>query len=369
MSNPKIDFASLRTRTVPLSAGRASAIEAVILDRLARRKTYAHFIQGGAALTTVALAALLLVRHRLAAAPVTAPPASIAAVTPSVVADVSAGTNGDLGGIVLGDGSRVRFLVAGTQLAQSGTTGRQSTLVSGAARFDVVHDASAPFRVTAGSVVIEDVGTVFTVRLGSDGNTLVSVESGAVSVHEPDGEKTLVAGASETFPRPMPSAISSASVRSPAPPAPPSWQKMARAGDYKQAFAMIERTGTPVHDDPEELLLAADSARLAGQPGRAVPFLRRLTDHFPADSRAGLAAFTLGRVLLDDLGQPRDAAQAFATAYAHGGPLAEDALAREVEAWARANDRAAAKSTATRYLDAYPTGRHAALVRKLVEPL
>src|SRR5260370_111848 len=121
------------------------------------------------------------------------------ATTPSAPSASGGGAevSGDFGAIVLSDGSRVVFLAAGTQLVQSGTTGRQSTLVRGAARFDVVHNAAAPFRVTAGSIVIEDIGTVFTVRQGDGGLTSVNVQSGSVSVRGPDGQRTLVAGPSE----------------------------------------------------------------------------------------------------------------------------------------------------------------------------
>jgi transmembrane sensor len=173
-----------------------------------------------------------------------------------------------------------------------------------------------------------------------------------------------VAGASESFARAAPDVGPPASPSSSAPRSAP-WQKLARAGQYDRAYAMIENEGASVPDEPEQLLLAADSARLSGHNPRAAAFLRRLVDKFPADSRAGLAALTLGRVLLDDLGQPRDAARAFATAESRGGPLTEDALAREVDAWTRAGDHAAAKTAAARYLASYPMGRHAAFVRRL----
>jgi transmembrane sensor len=212
---------------------------------------------------------------------------------------------------------------------------------------------------------------VFTIRQEDGGRTSVSVQSGTVNVRGAAGEEKLVAGASEVFPRPgskpEPEPAAPSSVN-PAPPRPASWQRLARAGDYARAFAVIESAG-PVRDDADDLLLAADSARLTGHPSRAVPFLRRFIDRFPADSRASLATFTLGRVLLDDLGQPRDAARAFAAAYADGGPLAEDALAREVEAWNRAGDVGAAKSAAARYLAAYPAGRRAGFARRVAQGL
>jgi transmembrane sensor len=223
--------------------------------------------------------------------------------------------------------------------------------------------------VTAGQVVVEDVGTVFVVRLADDGSTFVSVESGSVRVRGAGADRLLESGASESFPLPAssatvePPASASAGVTTRATP----WRKLAKAGDYDRAYKAMVEQGTAVRDDPEDLLLAADAARLSGHADRAVPLLRRVVDGFPSDSRAGLAAFTLGRVLLDDLGQPREAARAFATAYARGGPLAEDALAREAEAYSRAGDRTLAKDAARRYMTAYPNGRRAASVRRIAE--
>ncbi|MEO7092617.1 MAG: hypothetical protein ABI175_05150, partial [Polyangiales bacterium] len=84
------------------------------------------------------------------------------------------------------------------------------------------------------------------------------------------------------------------------------------------------------------------------------------------DPRAPLAAFTLGRVLLEELGQPGQAAEAFAKARALGGagPLAEDALAREVEAWWRAGATDKAHERAEEYVKVYPKGLRIRSVRK-----
>ena len=84
----------------------------------------------------------------------------------------------------------------------------------------------------------------------------------------------------------------------------------------------------------------ADRARLAGRFEEGASLLERLVREHPGDPRAPLAAFSLGRVLLGELGRPADAARAFARAraLAPDGPLADDALAREAEAWARAGD-------------------------------
>jgi len=86
--------------------------------------------------------------------------------------------------------------------------------------------------------------------------------------------------------------------------------------------------------------------------------LRRLLKEHGENPRASLAAFTLGRVLLVELDKPIEAAKVFADlrARAPGGVFAEDALAREVEAWKRAGERDTARARAEEYLRLYPNG-------------
>jgi transmembrane sensor len=102
-----------------------------------------------------------------------------------------------------------------------------------------------------------------------------------------------------------------------------------------------------------------------GRAQEGAALLRKIVQEHRSDPRAPLAAFTLGRLLLMELGQPRQAAAAFgdARALAPAGPFAEDALAREVEAWAKAGDSAKARARADDYLRSYPTGRRASAVR------
>jgi transmembrane sensor len=122
-----------------------------------------------------------------------------------------------------------------------------------------------------------------------------------------------------------------------------------------------------VRDQAEELLVAADVARLSNHPQQAVAPLRQLMDHHPTDARAPVAAFTLGRVLLEELGEPAQAAAAFSRSREldpHGA-LAEDALAREVEAWAGAGDLGRANALARQYVASYPEGRRSSSVRNL----
>jgi transmembrane sensor len=117
----------------------------------------------------------------------------------------------------------------------------------------------------------------------------------------------------------------------------------------------------------ESLLAAADTARSAGRRSESVALLRRLLSQHRDDARAPLAAFTLGRILLMELAQPGEAALAFAEvrALAPSGPFAEDALAREAEAWHRAGDPGKAAERAREYLRLYPYGRRAGSLQGL----
>jgi transmembrane sensor len=198
------------------------------------------------------------------------------------------------------------------------------------------------------------------------------VEEGHVRVRWPGDATELRSGESGLFPPELPAA-------SPEPTAPPepsaqptatrvresNWRELAREGDFDRAYKVLARSGPP-RDEPAELLLAADVARLSKHPREAVVHLRKLLLRHRRDPRAQLAAFTLGRILLDELGQPNEAAAAFADAekLAPGGVLAEDAIAREVEAWSRAGQSTRAQHRAEEYLRRYPHGGRIRSVRR-----
>ena len=114
-------------------------------------------------------------------------------------------------------------------------------------------------------------------------------------------------------------------------------------------------------------MLAADAARLSGHPEQAVGYLRRVSTEHSSDSRAPLAAFTLGRLLLSQLGRPGEAAEAFALArrLRPAGSLSEDALAREAEARQRAGSGSRARALASEYLTSYPRGKHHSTMQRL----
>lgn len=146
---------------------------------------------------------------------------------------------------------------------------------------------------------------------------------------------------------------------------PGDWRALAREQDYARAYEAMRAEPKPVRDEAEDLLLASDVARLSKHPAEAIAPLQKIVRDHRGDARAPLAAFTLGRVLLEEK-RAREAADAFAEARAldpHGA-VAEDALAREAEAAAAAGDGARARRVAESYVAAYPNGARVALVRR-----
>ncbi|HTM19116.1 MAG TPA: hypothetical protein VL172_01360 [Kofleriaceae bacterium] len=142
------------------------------------------------------------------------------------------------------------------------------------------------------------------------------------------------------------------------------WRALAQDGRFADAYQQLRR-GDPLVKIAD-LLLAADVYRLSGHPAEAIAPLQTVATEHSADPRAPLAAFTLGRVLLDDLGRPAAAARAFRRAgeVDPGGAMAEDALAREVEAWSKAGDAARARTAAERYLREFPRGHRLHAVKQ-----
>jgi ferric-dicitrate binding protein FerR (iron transport regulator) len=161
-------------------------------------------------------------------------------------------------------------------------------LESGRARFVVVHDPRRRFRVEVGAVSVEDLGTRFT--LEKEGSRArVTVEEGRVRVSWGQGAVELAAGEGGRF---------------------------------------------PPDDEVALLWKEADAARRQGRPGDALAPLSRIVHHHARDPRAPLAAFTMGRLYLDEMHRPAEAAAAFALArtLAPDGPLAADARVREAQA-------------------------------------
>jgi transmembrane sensor len=255
-------------------------------------------------------------------------------------------------------------------------------LERGAATFDVTPNPERRFEIQVGNVYVSVLGTNFVItRDDANRRVRVDVSRGRVAVRYPDGETELGMGESEWFSQGGREADDSASGEAPESAEVAArdstrghhrvrrgeWRALAQDGEFERAFDTLRRSGEGNSlDDVGELLLAADAARYSGHPEEAVRWLRRAIDRDRRDPRAPLAAFTLGRVLVQQLGRPREAALAFAEAQrlAPSGTMTEDALAREVECWSRAGEPALAASRARTYLDHYPDGRRIGAVRR-----
>lgn len=198
-----------------------------------------------------------------------------------------------------------------------------SSLRRGSTLFEVKPGGPRRWVIQAGPVSIEVIGTVFTVER-DEKRVAIAVERGAVLVRGepvPDKVQKLIAGQRIE--------VSLVDER--------------RANDEESKPSASAET--PGAREPQRLLALADGARLSGHPADAVPPLERLIKEHPERPEAALAAVTLGRIFLDQLGRPRDAARAFERALALGAPqgLRGDVQARLVEAYERAGDAVAAE--------------------------
>ena len=286
------------------------------------------------------------------------------------------GAAADAGPAVVASSRKLRFRDGSVAILQSDDTVLEpvsvenrrivNVLRAGAARFEITKRPGRVFRVIGGDAIVEVLGTKF--ELARVGTRLrVDVSEGRVRVSWTGGERRLGRGESGLFPPQAP-----ARPRAEVPDTAPTAARAAAAVDAPPVAAPVPAPGAsaPADDQLGALLRTADRARASGRALDAAKALRAAIQDAPSDPRAPLAEFRLGRLLLEDIGKPGEAAVAFARAraLAPGGPLAPDALAREIESRAAAGDRATARSLARAYLAEYPNGSHAAWVRRWGAP-
>jgi transmembrane sensor len=257
--------------------------------------------------------------------------------------------------------------------------GRFATLLArGSARFSVTPGGPRRWVVESGLATVEVIGTVFTVDRGARG-VRVSVERGVVLVRGervPDRIVRLTRGQSIFVPRDAPGAPTDGSSDDPprttdtagaddpasggrdgptadtaasgdaqagavaaaerAPSREPAGradrprrtrraERGPRAGERAGGRPEATESGDPV----ERWLERADDARRSGDVRTAVSLLERVARR-SADPRAALAAFTLGRLEMDELHRPARARAAFERALTLGLPdrLAQQARLR-----------------------------------------
>ncbi|HEY2899922.1 MAG TPA: FecR domain-containing protein [Polyangia bacterium] len=119
--------------------------------------------------------------------------------------------------------------------------GRGYLLRAGGARFAVPHDAHQPFVVVAGAVVVEDLGTTFTVQYLAADRLDVSVDSGRVRVRAHGTNAEVAAGdrleVAVSSPVIAPDEPACASVvASP-------WRPLAERGRYEEAHRALKKAG------------------------------------------------------------------------------------------------------------------------------
>lgn len=266
---------------------------------------------------------------------------------PETLAELAEGS-----AVALSPSSRIEVLTS------EGTDVRLA-LHRGRARFDVVRDPARSFRVVAEtaqgeSVEVRVIGTRFEVTRGT--NVEVTVERGIVEVHARNEVHRLIAG--EHW--------SSSELAEPSPAETP------ETHDVEEPEAPLVETPEPVHTvraretNARTLFDQAREARQAGSVAEAARLYDTLLRQHDDDPRAGVAAFELGRLRMDSLGDPRGAVRALDRALAgRGGSYREDAMARRAMLLARLERTSECRSARDAYLSQFPSGVHARAVQTL----
>ena len=326
---------------------------AAIVDRAARRAVPSSALRGRLGFVVAAATALCLVagasvawRLEKTARPQAEPNVTVAGTT------VEAPAGGET--ITLADGSRA-VLEPQSKLVLATVRPElvRVVLERGGVELDVTHADGKEFAVVARGYEIRVLGTRFRVQLR--GGTLeVAVTRGRVRVTRAgvrDDADLRVLGAGETWTATVedtrPASVSVPAAEDTAPPEPATGPRRAAVGESES-------------DRAKELLARAEAARAANDPRGAARLFDALRARHRSDPRAGLAAFELGRLRLDRLGDPRGAAEALndALSLAPGAPFREDAQARLVEAYEASGEQARCLDARARYLSRYPRGVH-----------
>jgi len=282
-------------------------------------------------------------------------------------------TAGDAMAMGLDDGSRLE-IAAHTKVRVTGNDPQTMALDldHGRVDCDITPRPGRRFTVAAAGVTVRVKGTKFGVELAPARDRVdVDVERGLVEVTWQDQHRDLAAGERWSIDLRHPeasaaaSAAASATVRETPEPSAASETEAAPAEGSKGASA----SARPSHETApgaRELLDLGNAARRAGDVAGAARAYEELLTLHPTDGRAGLAAFELGRLKMDRLGDVRGAIEALkkAVMMAPGAGFREDAMARLVEAYARAGAVDRCRSAQSAYLSSYPNGVHATAVSR-----
>jgi hypothetical protein len=251
-------------------------------------------------------------------------------------------------------------------VAEQTPTLTQVDLRHGSVHFEIGH-TGREFRVQAADVTVTVLGTSFTVTFDRSQVT-VDVQRGRVRVQNAREKLELNGGERRSL---NVESVAAAPTMAPTPSS--AAPKLSARASVRSARAsrpaLRPAEGQP--DSVEDLMRAADEARQAQDWSAALADYNRVVVQHGQDSRAGLASFSRGRILLHQLHRPIEAARAFAEArrLPLSASLVREALAREVEAWHTAGDDSQASGLAAEYVRRYSDVGAPAVVReRLREP-
>jgi FecR-like protein len=281
----------------------------------------------------------------------------------AVLADATLETKSDELAVTLGDGSSVKL----ASQSEVRVRGNRSSAISlalsrGELACDVTHREERKFSVLAGDVEVRVVGTKFSVKrtAGPNPRVEVSVARGVVEVvsaRRPGVVARVAAG--QNWIQDPENAVTplepSATAGEPSAPSSDAPKRDAPSGPA---------SSSPTSPSARELFEKAGESRRAGDAAAAAHAYEELLRLHAGDARASLAAFELGRLRMDRLGDLSGAIVALERAVAlHIGPsFREDALARLVSVYASQGNFAACRRAQERYLSSYPAGVHAGAV-------
>ncbi len=370
----------------PFSEGDVARLWPHIERRRARASTRVASLWITAA-AAVAVAALVIGPSRASKPPVGPLRMASGAAVPTLDAPAAwrAVDLSDHSRITLAEGARV-------EPVRNDERAFDTRLPLGRVRFDVRPRGPRAWSVDCGLATVRVVGTSFVLDRSPD-RLHVEVMHGLVRVEGarvPDGRQTLGAGQSiDVFAAPPPApaqtvaAVTAAPVPAPAPvvattaqarraPLSDAWRALAAQRDYQGAYASLGPGGAQSRASgatADDLLALGEVAHRSRHYAEAAGLYERFVASHGDHSQAAMVAFTLGRLQLDQLASPADAARSFDRAQRLGVAryLREDLAARLVEARARAGDAAGARAASEAYLREFPEGRRAADVRRWAE--
>ena len=385
MSEPASDRS--RHVAVDVSEARVARLWSNVSSRLEQPRGAPRWLFGMLAAGTFAAAATVAVVHFRA-------PAEVAQA--SVWEGARLETAADHMSVSLVDGSRLT-LEPNSEVAVQDRSASAVRLVVQRGRLacDVTHRQGRSFVVLANGVEVRVVGTKFSVaseRADGAVRVEVSVQRGAVEVRAPGQTEVTRVEAGHSWSQLTRVDVAAA----PSASAPPNAAAAPSAAAGQSAQEPVQGTAEAASSGaPSEFSNAPSSARRAGpsapapsssagppsarelfergsglwregRPAEAAQAYQTLLSTYPRDARAGLAAFELGRLRMDRLGDLPGALKALERALttAPGSSFREDALARIVRASSALGNASRCSTAREQYLREYPNGVHQLSVTK-----